>query len=220
MKNIFTIIFASITSILYFIPVSSILLKILIYAEFAFGFIILEICIFCIFKKSYPKTIPKILPSLIVYFCLYTLSVKISVVRTILTMGNSPIVIPLITKYIEGGFQNFPYAGYVICFLFVIFPLVMLYKKTVIEDENLDKSKKFMKGTLKAMFLMFFVSFAGGTLSGIRNYSLEIKESLLLYLAYSCAELSFFLLCFSTVCIGVDTLLFVINNKIEYFNKI
>ena len=66
MKNIFTIIFALIMAILLFIPVSSIILKILIYAEFAFGFTILEICIFCIFKKSYPKTIPKILKSLIV----------------------------------------------------------------------------------------------------------------------------------------------------------
>ena len=42
MKNIFTIIFAIITAIL-FIPVSPVILKILYYAEFAFGFIILEI---------------------------------------------------------------------------------------------------------------------------------------------------------------------------------
>ena len=43
MKNIFTIIFAIITAILIFIPVSPVILKILYYAEFAFGFIILEI---------------------------------------------------------------------------------------------------------------------------------------------------------------------------------
>lgn len=43
MKNIFTILFVIITAILLFIPVTPVILKILYYAEFAFGFIILEI---------------------------------------------------------------------------------------------------------------------------------------------------------------------------------
>lgn len=220
MKNTFTIIFASIAAILLFIPVTPIVLRILYYAEFAFGFIILEICIFCIFKKSYPKKIPKVLPPLLVYFCIYTLAVKVSTVKAILTMGVSQKEIPLITKYVEGGFQSFPYAGYIVFVLFVILVFVLLYRKFDVENENLDKSKKFMKGTLKALFLMFIVSFGGGTLTGIFNNNLGIKESLFLYLSYSCAELSFFLLCFNLVCLGVDTLLSVIQSKTKFFSTL
>lgn len=220
MKNIFTIIFASITAILLFIPVTPLILKILYYAEFAFGFIILEICIFCIFKKSYPKKFPKILPPMLVYFCLYTLAVKVSTVRAILTMGNPPKEIPIITEYAKGGFQNFPYTGYILFVLLGILPFIMLYKKNDYEDENMIKSDKFMKGTLKAMFLMFLVSLVGGTLTGIINYSLGIKESLFLYLSYSCAELSVFLITFSIVCVGIDSLLSVIKSKTKFFSNL
>lgn len=220
MKNIFTIIFASITAILLFIPVTPLILKILYYAEFAFGFIILEICIFCIFKKSYPKKFPKILPPLLVYFCLYTLAVKVSTVRAILTMGNPPKNIPIITEFAKGGFQTFPYAGYIVFVILGILPFIMLYKRNDFEDENMIKSDKFMKGTLKAMFLMFIVSLAGGTLTGILNYSLGIKESLHLYISYSCAELSVFLLTFSIVCVGIDTLLAVIKSKTKIFSNL
>ena len=220
MKNIFTIIFASITAILLFIPVTPLILKILYYAEFAFGFIILEICIFCIFKKSYPKKFPKILPPLLVYFCLCTLAVKVSTLRAILTMGNPPKDIPIITEFAKGGFQTFPYAGYILFVILGILPFIMLYKKNDFEDENMIKSDKFMKGTLKAMFLMFIVSLAGGTLTGILNYSLGIKESLLLYISYSCAELSVFLLTFGIVCVGVDSLLAVIKSKTKNFSNL
>ena len=217
MKNKNSIILAALIALLIFVPYPPIVLKFMYYADFVFGFVIFEICIFCIFKKSYPKTIPSVLPAMLIYFCIYSIGLNIATVRMILIMQNS---IPLITEYAEGGFLKFPYAGY---FIFVVsIPGVILFsqKNKDFEDEKIKESFVYIRATIKIYSLTFLVSLSGSTIIAVLKNNLSFKESIIKSLGYSCAELSFYFLQMIFICVGVDALLSVIKSKTKFFSNL
>lgn len=217
MKNKNTIILAALIALLIFVPYPPIVLKFLYYADFVFGFVIFEICIFCIFKKSYPKTIPSILPTMLIYFCIYSIGLNIATVRMILIMQNS---IPLITEYAEGGFLNFPYAGYVIFAASIPGAILFSIKNKDFENEKIKESFIYIRATMKVFCFTFLVSFLGSSLIAVLKNNLPIKESILKSLGYSCAELSIYFMQMILICVGVDLLLSVIKSKTKFFSNL
>lgn len=215
MKTKLTIIFTALLAILIFIPLPALAVKILYYLDVAFGFIILEICIFVVFSKN--KIIPVFLGPLCVCLSLFTMTLDISTTRYVMIIKDINESVAVLSDFAK-GFINFPYAGYVIFVLFTFLAIFTFYKKTTIEDENLINSFKFIRGTLKTMYLVFLVSLLGGTIIGISQFSLALKDSFLVHLPFACAQITMYLLAFLFAGIGLDILMFVKQNKIKYFN--
>lgn len=214
------IILAVLVSLLIFVPFPSLVLKVLYYLDFGIAFIILEICIFNIFRKTYPKRIPKALPGIIKYFCFYTIPLNLSTVKLIINMKSKPVFIPLISEYAESAFNNFPYTGYLIFACMISALIVLLYKTKKLENEQLENSFKIFRASIKIFICSFIVAFAGGTLKGILHNNLSVLESIKFYLSYSCAEILFYFLNLNLVCLGIDSLLEVIRSDTKFFSTL
>lgn len=214
------IILAVLIGLFIFVPSQPVLLKILYYLDFGIAFIVLEICIFNIFRKSYPKKIPKSLPGIIKYFCFYSVALNISTVKLIINMKNKPIDIPLISEYAENAFINFPYTGYIILVCLISVIIVLLYKTKRLENEQLEKSFKIFRATIKIFICTFIVSCAGGTLRGLIHNNLSVLESIKFFLSYSCSEIMFFFMNMILVSLGIDSLLEVIRSDTKFFSTL
>ena len=206
MKNKFNCVVATLIVILLFIPFPLMAVKVLYYVDIAFAFIILEICMFTIFTKE--KRIPFFLSPLIVCFAFFTMVVDITTSKFLIELNDLNNQNPELFDFAQ-SFINFPYAGYILFIIFSIFPILNSFKKTTLEDKNLTDCFKFIKASIKVMYLVFLVSIIGGTLRGITKDNMNFVESFLSVLPFACAQITSYLLAWCMAGIGIDSLLFV-----------
>ena len=209
--------FSCLCVIMVFIPLPPLAIEILYYVDLGYGFILLEICLFIIFKKN--QAIPKFLGPLFICFALFTYALDAMTTRFAITLKDVNELIPILSENAQ-SFLKFPYAGYVILVCFLALPIYMLVRKLKIEDEDLVLSYRFMQGMIKAMLMLFLVAILGGTLVGITKEGLGFVESLLLHLPFACAQVTSYIFAVHLAGMGFTLLVYVKENKIDWFLKI
>ena len=188
--------------LLLFAPIPSVGVKLLYLLDVIYGMVILGFGIYAAAKKQIPQALPRIL----LYFTVYTLVLNVAAVRYLFMFKIQSEEIPLVSKLAEDVIISSPIAGYILFSVGVFVSFYSVLRNKAIGDVDLTGSIKLLKGTIKLMILLFFVSIVGCWALGFSKLELNYIEAFTFYIPYICTHFMLKLIPFLMAGVGLDLL--------------
>ncbi len=176
--------------ILLFVPLPTLGVVILYFADIAYSFVILGFSIYAISKKQ----IPKIFSRLLLFFTMYTIVISVASVRYLFMFKIQIENIPLISKIAKDVFLSSPIAGYILFSVAAIVTFVPMFRIKYEGEEKLTMNIKMFKAIAKITILLFFISIVGCWAIGFSKLKLSYIESFTFYIPYICSNCLMYLI--------------------------
>lgn len=202
-KDLFLIIPVAIFTLLLFIPLPPLAVKICWLLDCIFAVTILGFSVYGIIRKA----IPKPMAVLVLYFTLFTLALFVGTTRFVLQISpDNCDEIVLVSKIAKDIFISGTYSGYILFATAILIVNSSVYAIKVEKDGNLAGSVKFMRGTLNAMMIILVAAILGCCLIGYKKFDMTILDAFKFYIPYCCSQFIIYSIPLLIGTVGIDLL--------------